>query len=120
VDPTKELVDAEQVGAALAVLSGVGLLLALVLGFLGRGGAKPHVRRGSLLAGAVALVWPLWVVYNAIEDHFGLDSVVALFLNAGLFCAVGVSVGLVLRRLWPVAAVAAAAQDPPPDSEERG
>lgn len=33
---------------------------------------------------------PLWLVFNVIEDHFGLDSIKALLINACLFICVGV------------------------------
>ena len=103
MDDTRELVDASKVGAALAVLSGVALLLALgfAITFRSRGGAVR--KKGALLAGAAVLAWPLWLVYNAIEDHFGLDSVAALLLNLALFAVIGTAGGFLMRRLWPYA-----------------
>jgi Kef-type K+ transport system membrane component KefB len=98
VGTPRELVDAAQVGTALAVLSVMALLAALGLGFQVRRRRSAALVRAALIAGAVALVYPMWVVYNSIEDHFGLDSVAALLINLALFMAAGAAVGLALRR----------------------
>ena len=98
----RELVDPAQVGTALAVLSAVALLLAVGLGALGRGRRSDGLIRAALILAPVALAWPLWVVYNRIEDHFGLDSVAALLINLVLFAAIGTCIGLLYRRVWPV------------------
>ncbi|HET9869077.1 MAG TPA: hypothetical protein VFR02_01085 [bacterium] len=76
------------------------LCLLLTLGsaafgfFWGRRLPKPQRPLLWAQAGLAALGGPLvaalWFVYNAIEDHYGLDSVKALGLNAALFLAVGV------------------------------
>lgn len=111
MDGTRELVDAAQVGTALAVLSIVALCLAAVLGaLLVRGGGRrsPGVARAALLAAAGVLGYPLWAVYNSIEDRLGLDSVAALLLNLALFAVVGVVVGLLVRRYWPAEEAVAA------------
>ena len=39
---------------------------------------------------------PLWLVFNAIEDYHGLDSIKALLINAGLF----ICVGIMGSRVW--------------------
>ena len=101
MDPTRELVDAGQVGTAIAILSGAGLLLTLALAAMARARRSPALTRGALLAAAAALLYPLWLVYNGIEDYFGLDSVAALLINLGLFAVVGVAVGMAMKRLWP-------------------
>ena len=101
MDGTRELVDAAQVGTALVVLSLLALLAAPALLFLGRKLEKPVLVRCGLLAAAVVALYPLWLVYNRIEDHFGLDSVAALLINMALFILVGAAGGLVLRRCWP-------------------
>jgi hypothetical protein len=97
----RELVDTGQVGVALAILSGLALLAALVFGALYRTRGQASLLRGGLVAAVAALGWPLWWVYNRIEDHFGLDSVAALLINLALFAALGAAGGLLLRRLWP-------------------
>src|SRR3569623_1482752 len=84
VDPTREIVDPVQVGHLLAGLSVLGLLAAVGLGLASRGGSLA-LRRGAILGAAAVLAYPLWWIYNGIEDHYGLDSVLALLLNAALF-----------------------------------
>ena len=95
----RELVSAEAVGTAIAVISGVGLLLAIAFGVMARG--RAGLIRGALLAGCAALLFPLWLVYNRIEDALGLDSVAALLINLTLFIVVGIGAGIALRRFWP-------------------
>ncbi|MCC2671554.1 MAG: hypothetical protein K0Q72_4025, partial [Armatimonadetes bacterium] len=89
MDGTRELVDAQTVGLALAVVSGLALLLAPVLLMLGRSRKSVSLTQAALLSGCAALLYPLWRVYNLIEDHFGLDSVAALLINLALFAGVG-------------------------------
>jgi len=101
MDGTRELVDAGQVGWVLAALSLIALLLAVALTLLGRQRGAPGLAKAGLIAAAVVTVYPLWAVYNGIEDYFGLDSVAALLLNLALFAAVGIGGGLLFRRLWP-------------------
>jgi hypothetical protein len=101
VDGTRELVDAQTVGMALAILSGLALLLTPVLFALGKSRGSAAAVQGALLSGCAVLLYPLWRIYNLIEDHYGLDSVAALLINLALFAAVGVTAGVLLRRLWP-------------------
>lgn len=54
---------------------------------------------GWAFAALGPLLFALWVVYNAIEDHYGLDSVKALLINLVLFLIVGFAAGLVFRRI---------------------
>lgn len=96
----REIVDAAQVGAVLAVFSGAALVVSTVLMILGRLKARQDWVRTALICAVGILAWPLWMIYNGIEDHFGLDSVAALLLNLALFVAVGVGGGFALRRLW--------------------
>lgn len=97
MDTPRELVDAGQVGAVLVIVSGVCLPAAVVALALRRG--RPQVRRVGLAALAGALLWPMWRLFNAIEDALGLDSIAALALNAAIFLAVGLGFGLLVRRL---------------------
>jgi hypothetical protein len=101
MDGTRELVDANTVGTALAVLSGSALLLLALFGLLAKSRGAAGAKRGALLSGCGVLLYPMWLVYNGIEDHFGLDSVAALLINLTLFIVVGALIGLALRRLWP-------------------
>ncbi len=102
MNEARELVDAGQVGMGLGVLSALSLVLAIAL-FAGfrKQPEKPQLLKGGLLAAAAVLLFPLWRVYNAIEDSFGLDSVLALVLNLFLFIVVGAVGGFAMRRFWP-------------------
>lgn len=103
MDGTRELVDAGQVGVVLAVLSGLCLLIAPLSLSLYRS-RKPSGAawlKLGLLALVGLLVYPLWLVYNSIEDALGLDSVAALLINLALFVGIGAVIGLAMRRFWP-------------------
>lgn len=103
MDGTRELVDAGQVGVLLAVLSGLCLVLAPLSFSLCRSRKSSGAAwlKTGLLALVGLLVFPLWLVYNAIEDALGLDSVAALLINLALFVGIGAVVGLAMRRFWP-------------------
>ena len=62
---------------------------------VGRRNGTP--KAGMVRGLSVGLLGPaalgLWVIYNALEDHFGLDSVAALLINLVIFLAVGVLAG---------------------------
>jgi flagellar biosynthesis protein FlhB len=47
-------------------------------------------------AGPVNLL--LWIIYNAIENAYGLDSVRALLLNLLFFLLLGIIAGIIIRR----------------------
>lgn len=102
MDATREIVDAAAVGTALAVLSGVALLVGLALLMMARG--SKTAKRTGMAAVCVALVFPMWRIYNAIEDALGLDSVAGLLANLALFVVLGIGMGLALRRFWPTEA----------------
>jgi hypothetical protein len=102
MDPTRELVDAAQVGTAVAVLSAVAAVGGAILLVMSRRQRSGGLLKAALLLLATALLFPMWLIYNRIEDHFGLDSVAALLINLVLFCVVGVAVGIAMRRFWPV------------------
>jgi hypothetical protein len=101
VNADRELITGAQAGTLLAIVSVAGLAGAVLLGMLGKSKGSVTLRQGALLSAVAVLLYPLWVVYNAIEDHFGLDSVAALLINLALFVVLGVAGGLAVRRLWP-------------------
>lgn len=107
MDPSRELVDAGQMGIVLAALSAAGALGAVLAGVVARTRGA-HWRRAALLCATVVLLWPLWLIYNSIEDRFGLESIAALVLNAVIFLAVGTAAGVLLRRGWAADAGGAA------------
>jgi hypothetical protein len=83
----------EQVILILAVGAPVaGLLLGLIWGALRRR-PVPGALQGFSAGLLGPAVWALWRMYNAIEDHYGLDSVKALLINLALFVAIGVTLG---------------------------
>jgi hypothetical protein len=84
----------------LAILSGVALVAAAGLMILGRTQKRQAFVRAALVSSIGILAYPLWLVYNRIEDQFGLDSVAALLINLALFVAVGVGGGFLIRKLW--------------------
>jgi|GEM_PF-3748735 len=96
----KELIDEKVFIAGLYVAAGViafaGLILALIAGRM----KQPRLIGAgiALLLGGGALAG-MWVVYDALTQHFGLDSVKGLLLNLALFAVVGVILGLIIGRL---------------------
>jgi hypothetical protein len=99
MEAARELVDLVLLERVLAVLSLAALLASAGLVIAARLRRSPFPGRAAAAAGAGILLYPLWLVYNRIEDAFGLDSVTALVLNLALFSVIGVAGGLVLRRL---------------------
>ncbi len=113
MDGTREIVDPSHVGLALAILMGVGVVATFGLVLAVRRSGSAASRKAAIFAAALIPGYPMWVVYNAIEDALGLDSVAALLLNLVLFLAVGVAGGLLGRRFWPEEL------DQPPSRQER-
>jgi len=96
----KELIDENVFVTGLYAFAGViafaGLLIALLAGRM----KKPRgmVAGIALLLGGGALAG-MWLVYNALTQHFGLDSVKGLLINLALFAAAGVLLGLIIGWL---------------------
>lgn len=86
----KELIDPRQ---AHLLMLGV-LVLAPLLG-LGWGAINKRLPLG-LVVGATAGAgnYALWTLYNAITARLGLDTVVNLLVNLGMFVVVGIVVGV--------------------------
>lgn len=86
----KEMITRPQANMLILGLCAIGVVLAML-------GWKV-VRSREVTAYGVVLVLsePLWLIYNAIEDAFGLDSIKALLINAALF----IGVGLLGRVAW--------------------
>jgi hypothetical protein len=99
MDGSGELIDLVVVERVLLALA-VGLPIAGLLVGLGWGAVRRRALIGALEGLGVGLlgpgVWVLWRVYNAIEDHYGLDSVKALLINLTLFLCVGAVVGVIV------------------------
>ena len=86
----KEMITRPQANMLILGLFAIGVVLVLL-------GWKVLRSREVTGYGMILLVSePLWLIYNAIEDAFGLDSIKALLINAALF----VCVGLIGRVAW--------------------
>ena len=59
--------------------------------------AMPNLRLFWLLGASGPLIWVLWRAYNTIEDALGLDSMLAIGINAGLFLRVGTAIAFWVR-----------------------
>jgi DMSO/TMAO reductase YedYZ heme-binding membrane subunit len=96
----KELIDEKMFVTGLYIAASAiafaGLVFALVAGRM----KKPRgmVAGIALLLGGGALAG-MWLAYNALTQHFGLDSVKGLLINLALFAAVGVLLGLIIGWL---------------------
>ena len=63
------------------------------------GAITKKIRLGLLVGVCVGVGnYALWTVYNAITDHFGLDTVKNLQINLVFFIVVGIIVGLVAGK----------------------
>ena len=89
----KEMITRPQANMLILGLCAIGVVFALL-------GWKV-IRSRELTGYGVILVLcePLWLIYNVIEDAFGLDSIKALLINAVLFIALGL-VGRVAWLKW--------------------
>jgi uncharacterized membrane protein len=99
----REIVSPEQAVRIVAVTAAALIALGIVGGAVAAAVARP--RRAGLMAGALvalagALVYGLWVVYNALIGRLGLDSVTALLTNLAIFVVVGLIYGLIAGSAW--------------------
>jgi hypothetical protein len=93
----------ERIGLVDHLLATIALVVPLAAGacwwtlrrrpFLAR--RRPEL---VMLIVAPPVLWVLWKVYNAVMDHYGLDSVFALFLNAVIFIGAGTLLAWIYRR----------------------
>jgi hypothetical protein len=94
-----ELVSLAQIERALGLLA----LATPLLGLLAAGIATRRARRDLLPHAIVAIgigpmLWILWRATRGVQDRLGVDSVIALFLNFGIFIAVGLTAGIIWGR----------------------
>ncbi len=113
-----ELITLAQANAAVAVLVVLGLLAVPVAAFLARRRDGDPLLTGLMVGGPPILVGLMWLVYNAVTDHLGLDRIVNLVVNLGLFVTVGALAGLFWSRL--VARRAPVATDTGGNDDEEG
>jgi hypothetical protein len=55
--------------------------------------------RGFLWGLSGTAIYLMWLVYNAITNHYGIDSVKGLLVNIAVFVCVGLTGGIALRYL---------------------
>ena len=105
MDEMRELIDLPTANAIVRAVA-VGLPVAgLVVGGV-VGAVRRRLVRDTLVGVVVGLsgvlLWVMWRAFNAITNHYGLDSVKGLLINLAVFVvvggAVGAGIGLVLRR----------------------
>jgi hypothetical protein len=90
-----ELITQAQANALFGALFVLGLVLAPVAFLIARRRGGDGLLAALLWGGPPVLVGGvLWPVYNAITNHLGLDTVVNLLVNLGLFVVVGALVGV--------------------------
>jgi drug/metabolite transporter (DMT)-like permease len=93
----KELISPMQADALFGIA--VPVLGIFILGAVRA--VKKDRRLALLLGGPLVLAGLLWWVYSAITRALGLDTVLNLMVNFGLFLAIGVGSGLAWRTLTP-------------------
>lgn len=91
----KELITVEQAEA---------LFLMLALGLPVAGLMVGLVFRRLLFGLEVGLIGPanyaLWRLFSFVTDHLGLDTMANLYVNVGLFAAIGLLAGFVVGRAF--------------------
>ena len=84
----------------LAVLAGLTPVCALAAWGIAKPkiiAVMPNLRVFWLLGASGPLIWVLWRAYNAIEDTLGLDSILAMGINAALFLLAGTAIAFWIK-----------------------
>ena len=89
-DPNKELIDPHQAQMLMLAVLVLAPLFGLAWGVV-RKRVPFGVVVGLLVGGGNFL---LWTVYNRITDTLGLDTTKNLWVNLGLFVAIGIAIGI--------------------------
>lgn len=82
----KELFDEQQMNAIVMAIAILATLVSIASGLYFSKKTK-KVQRKNLLANTILFaflgpaIWLFWLVYNSIEDFYGLDSLKALGIN---------------------------------------
>jgi hypothetical protein len=100
----QEIITEEQAQQWILVFSALFTLGCLGFGFYWKSRmAKAKRKVFGIQVALIALLGPLliglWFVFNAIEDHYGLDSVKALEINFGIFVAMGFLISYLLSTI---------------------
>ncbi len=96
----KELITRPQADVLIVGIAAIGVVAAVVAALLAHRRGQNAAKAAARFGGPLLLCAALWPLYNAIEDHFGLDSVAALAINAGIFVALGVVIGISWTALF--------------------
>ncbi|MBN1356140.1 hypothetical protein JXA40_07710 [bacterium] len=83
-----------------------GLVLGIIAGLTKRR-LWVCIRSGLIWGFGATLISVMWWIYNAILDHYGIDSVKGLLINLLLFalvgCLLGTGVRIVMHRSQKIA-----------------
>jgi hypothetical protein len=106
----KELITESQADLIVALLAVAATLFPLGLAlYRGRtpakGGGRMPWPLAALYAGFGPAIWVFWLIYNSIENYYGLDSLKALeinfFIMLGFVALFSTAHFLLARRLQP-------------------
>lgn len=104
-DDMREIVTVEQVQRLFLLLAVLAPLFGAALG--AAIGARqrrpgPGARTGLLIGMAGPTNLALWMLYNAITDRLGLDTVKNVLVNLAVFALIGLAAGVAwARRMQP-------------------
>ena len=74
----------------------VGIIGGVIFGVI-RGQFSRHIAWGFLWGLSTSFISALWLLYNGVVDHFGLDSAFGLVFNLVLFACIGLALGSIIR-----------------------
>jgi hypothetical protein len=98
MDEMREIVTMDQLNRLFLILAVAAPVIGAGIGGV-LGAKKGNAGKGAGTGLLVGLLGPanlvLWKVYNVITDRMGLDTVKNLFVQLGLFVALGVAAGLI-------------------------
>ncbi|MBN1879137.1 hypothetical protein JW823_03420 [bacterium] len=77
----------------------IGLIIGCISGWIRHRNPK-HAMIGLSIGLIGSMISALWYMYNAIMDHFGLDSVAGLLINLLIFTLVGLLLGWITRYFF--------------------
>jgi len=92
----KELITIEQMNHLMQAMIIIAPIIGLIIGAIVK-----NVKAWALGGLAIGVGnFILWTVYSAITNKLGLDTVLNLAVNLGLFIGLGAIVGLIVNRRW--------------------
>ena len=99
----KELFDEQQMRWIVIAICVLASLISLLTGFYQTGKASKKQKKllwanSILFAFSGPVIWAFWLVYNAIEDFYGLDSLKALKIN--FLIVMGIALFFAAVHFW--------------------